>query len=152
MKRILVIDDRDDLRSVFAATLVVGGYAVRGARDGREGIIMVLEERPDLILCDINMPGMDGYRTLEAIRKFPGTADIPVIMMTGSVAQNEFRRVMDSGADDYLAKPFAPSQLLAAVKSRLERQAKTKREATPRAAAAEPQAHFSFALPIPQAA
>ena len=80
MKRILVIDDREDIRSIVAATLVLAGYAVRGASDGREGIVMVLEERPDLILCDINMPGMDGYRTLEAIRKCPQTADLPPVV------------------------------------------------------------------------
>ena len=123
MKRILVIDDREDIRSIVAATLVLAGYAVRGASDGREGIVMVLEERPDLILCDINMPGMDGYRTLEAIRKCPQTADLPFILMTGSVERNEFRRAMNCGADDYLTKPFAMSQMLAAVKSRLERHA-----------------------------
>ena len=123
MKRILVIDDREDIRSIVAATLVLAGYSVRGASDGRQGIMMVVEERPDLILCDINMPGMDGYRTLEAIRRCPGTADIPFILMTGSVEKSEFRRAMNCGADDYLSKPFAMSQMLASVKTRLERHA-----------------------------
>src|SRR5262245_43237195 len=105
MKNILVIDDRDDMRSMIAATLVVAGYAVRGAADGRSGLLMVLETPPDLILCDINMPGIDGYRTLEAIRKCATTADIPFIIMTGSVAHrehSEFRHAMNCGADDYL--------------------------------------------------
>ena len=156
MKRVLVIEDRDDLRAVFAATLVVGGYSVRGARDGREGIVMVLAEHPDLILCDINMPGMDGYRTLEAIRKCPGTADIPFIMMTGSTVHSEFRRAMNCGADDYLAKPFAPSQLLAAVKTRLERHAGPQREVAQRdSQPAEAETWFCLhesAMPVTHAA
>src|ERR1700677_5344627 len=122
MKYVLVIDDHDNMRSMIAATLVVAGYAVQGARDGREGIMMVLAPRPGLILCDINMAGMDGHRTLEAIRKFPNTADIPFIMMTGSVVPSEFRRAMNCGADYFLTKPFTPDELLAAVKSRLARQ------------------------------
>lgn len=132
MKYILVIDDDDNMRSVIAATLVVAGYAVQGARNGREGIMMVLADRPGLILCDINMASMDGYRTLEAIRKYPGTADIPFIMMTGSVIQSEFRRAMDCGADDYLSKPFSPVELVNAVKSRLARHSQSQREVTRR--------------------
>jgi CheY-like chemotaxis protein len=128
MKSILIIDDQDDIRSVTAAALVVAGYTARGAKDGREGIVKVLAQRPDLILCDIKMPGMDGYRTLEAIRKFPHTSDIPFIMMTGSVVGSEFRRAMNCGADDYLAKPFTADQLIAAVKSRLARQSKSQQE------------------------
>ncbi len=134
MKRILVIDDQDDMRSMIAATLVVAGYSVRGATDGRDGILKLLIERPDLILCDIKMSGMDGYRTLEAIRKFPRTADIPFIIMTGSVVRSEFRRAMNYGADDYLSKPFTPDQLLAAVESRLARQSHSERETRRRGA------------------
>jgi CheY-like chemotaxis protein len=127
MKKILVIDDRDAIRCGIATTLATAGYAVREATDGRDGIVKVLAERPDLILCDINMPGMDGYRTLEAIRKCPGTADILFIMMTGSVVQSEFRRVMNCGADDYLSKPFTARQLLDAVESRFMRQSHSQR-------------------------
>lgn len=122
MKRILVIDDQDDMTSMIAAILVVAGFAVRGATDGRDGILKVLAERPDLILCDIKMRGMDGYRTLEAIRKFPGTADIPLIMMTGSTVKAEFRRELDCSGVGFLSKPFTPGQLLAAVESGLARQ------------------------------
>ncbi len=117
---------------MIAATLVVAGYSVRGATDGRDGILKVLIERPDLILCDIKMSGMDGYRTLEAIRKFPRTSDIPFIIMTGSVVRSEFRRAMNWGADDYLSKPFTPDNLLAAVESRLARQSNSVREITRR--------------------
>jgi CRP/FNR family cyclic AMP-dependent transcriptional regulator len=125
MKTILVIDDRDDLRMMIADTLAVAGYAVREARNGRDGILMVLAQRPDLILCDINMPEVDGYRTLEAIRKCDGTAGIPFIMMTGSVIQNNFRRAMNSGADDYMPRPFTPAELITMVEARLARQSRT---------------------------
>jgi CheY-like chemotaxis protein len=122
MKRILVIDDDSGVRSVIATTLEDSGYSVRQAKDGREGIQMVIAERPDLIICDVKMPGLDGYRALEAIRKCSGTAAIPFILMTGSMGPDDFRRGMVSGADDYLVKPFKPEDLIAAVNSRFARQ------------------------------
>jgi CheY-like chemotaxis protein len=122
MKSILVIDDRTEMRLVIASTLVHAGYSVRQAKDGREGIQMVIVQKPDLIICDVKMPGLDGYRTLEAIRKCSGTAAIPFILMTGSMGRNDFRRGMASGADDYLMKPFTPAELISAVRSRFARQ------------------------------
>ena len=122
MKSLLVIDDSSEMRFVIASTLVDSGYSVRQARDGREGIQMVVAHKPDLIICDVKMPGLDGYHTLEAIRKCPGTAAIPFILMTGSMGKNDFRRGMASGADDYLRKPFTPEELIAAVRSRFARQ------------------------------
>ena len=122
MKSVLVIDDQDDLRSVIVATLEYAGYAVRQANNGRDGILEVLAQRPDLILCDVRMPEMDGYRTLAAIRKFHGTAAIPFILMTGSVGRSEFRQAMVCGADDYLMKPFSALELIGAIESRLARQ------------------------------
>jgi CheY-like chemotaxis protein len=122
MKTVLVIDDNDDVRSVIVATLTQAGYAVHEAGNGRDGILTVLAQRPDLILCDVKMPGMDGYRTLAAIRKFRSTAAIPFILMTGSMGRAEFRKAMVCGADDYLMKPFSVSELIAAVESRLSRQ------------------------------
>ncbi len=122
MKNILVIDDSSDMRLTVSSTLAHAGYSVRQARDGREGIQKVIHQKPDLIICDVKMPGLDGYRTLEAIRKCPGTAAIPFILMTGSMGQNDFRRGMASGADDYLMKPFTPAELIAAVTSRFTRQ------------------------------
>jgi CheY-like chemotaxis protein len=122
MKAILVIDDSSDVRLLMTSTLVRSGYSVRQAKNGCEGILMVIAQKPDLIICDVRMPGLDGYRALEAIRKCPGTAAIPFILMTGSVTRNDFRRGMVSGADDYLMKPFTSSELNAAVKSRFARQ------------------------------
>jgi CheY-like chemotaxis protein len=129
MKSILVIDDKDEIRSVIFAALAYAGYTVRQARNGREGILMVLAQRPDLILCDVKMPEMDGYRTLAAIRSFPDTASISFILMTGSMSRDEFRHAMVCGADDYLMKPFSARELIKAVESRLTRQMHVQSEA-----------------------
>lgn len=124
MNSILVIDDDDEVRSVVVTTLAQSGFSVREAKDGRVGIQMILVEKPDLIICDVRMPSMDGFRTLSAIRKFPATAAIPLILMSGSdtLGRDNFRRGMASGADDFLLKPFTPSELIEAVESRLTRQ------------------------------
>ena len=129
MKNIFVIDDIAEVRSVIFATLAHARYTVRQASNGREGILMVLAQRPDLILCDVLMPEMDGYRTLAAIRSFPGTAAIPFILMTGSMGREEFRHAMVCGADDYLMKPFTAHELVKAVKSRLARHTHVQTEA-----------------------
>ena len=129
MKNILVIDDKDEVRAVIVATLIYAGYTVRQAKNGRDGILMLLVQRPDLILCDVRMPEMDGYRTLAAIRNVPGTAAIPFILMTGSMGREEFRHAMVCGADDYLMKPFTAHELVKAVKSRLARHTHVQTEA-----------------------
>jgi CheY-like chemotaxis protein len=129
MKNILVIDDKDEVRAVIVATLIYAGYTVRQAKNGRDGILMLLVQRPDLILCDVRMPEMDGYRTLAAIRNVPGTAAIPFILMTGSMGRAEFRQAMVCGADDYLMKPFTALELIGAVQSRIARQTHMRSEA-----------------------
>src|SRR5581483_11442910 len=103
MNSILVIDDDDEVRSVVVTALAQSGFSVREAKDGRVGIQMILAEKPDLIICDVSMPSMDGFRTLSAIRKFPATAAIPLILMSGSdtLGRDNFRRGMASGADDF---------------------------------------------------
>jgi CheY-like chemotaxis protein len=133
MKNILVIDDNDDVRSIVAAVLRNFGFVVREANDGGAGIQMVLEERPDLIITDVRMPGMDGHHLLNAIRELQATASIPVILMTGSASHDDFRRGMVSGADDYLHKPFTPDELIEAVLSRLIRQTDMEMDAYNRA-------------------
>lgn len=122
MKNILVIDDSDDVRLIVATVLRNFGFAVRQASSGEEAIQMVFAEAPDLIICDVCMPGIDGHRMLSAIREFQTTAPIPFILMTGSGSHDDFRRGMVSGADDYLYKPFTPDELIEAVLSRLSRQ------------------------------
>src|ERR1700761_2978107 len=105
MKRVLIIDDKEEIRSVVATTLRQFGFATLEATNGPEGIQVALANEPDVILCDVNMGGMDGFETLEAIRELGQFATTPFILMTGSVGPEGFRRGMSAGADDYLQKP-----------------------------------------------
>jgi two-component system, sensor histidine kinase and response regulator len=122
MKNILVIDDKEEIRNLIKAVLGNFGFKVLEAGNGQIGVQMLRDQKPDLVLCDINMPGMDGYETLDAVRESSVTASIPFILMTGQVSRDGFRRGMVCGADDYLVKPFTTDELIEAVMSRLERQ------------------------------
>ncbi|HEX3800680.1 MAG TPA: response regulator [Verrucomicrobiae bacterium] len=133
MKSVLIIDDKEEVRSVVKATLTQFGFATHEASDGREGIQKALMHLPDLILCDVNMNGMDGFRTIEAIRELSLFAATPIILMTGSVGHEGFRRGMNLGADDFLQKPFQPDDLIEAVVSRLVRNAELQALAQKRA-------------------
>jgi CheY-like chemotaxis protein len=128
MHNVLVIDDVDDVRRAVVDTLQHFGFGTREARDGRVGIQMALEDAPDLIICDVRMPEMDGFRTLTAIRDNPAIANIPFIFLTAAMDKSDWRRGMVSGADDYLTKPFTPGELLEAVTTRLARQTELKCE------------------------
>src|SRR6185312_5221256 len=110
MKKVLIIDDADEVRLVVRTALTQFGFATHEACNGREGIEMALIHVPDLIICDVNMSGMDGFSTLEAIRDLPLFTTTPFILMTGSVGHDGFRRGMSCGADDYLQKPFQPDE------------------------------------------
>jgi len=133
MKDILVIDDTEDIRNLIKAVLGNFGFNVLEAGNGRMGVQMLRDHKPDLVLCDINMPGMDGYETLDAVRQSSTTASIPFILMTGLVSRDSFRRGMVGGADDYLVKPFTTEELIEAVMSRLARQTDFQIEADKRA-------------------
>jgi len=121
MKSILVIDDKDDVRSFINLALSSFGFCVRQAHDGETALQMIVEAKPDLIICDVNLPYVDGYEILSAVRASSTTAAIPFILMTGLVSANGFRRAMIAGADDYLIKPFSPDDLVDSVMSRLVR-------------------------------
>ena len=122
MKNILVIDDKEEIRTLIKAVLGNYGFNVIEAENGQRGVQMLQDHRLDLVVCDINMPGMDGYQTLGAVRESSSTAPIPFILMTGLVSRDGFRRGMANGADDYLLKPFTTDELIDAVMSRLSRQ------------------------------
>jgi CheY-like chemotaxis protein len=122
MKNILVIDDNEMIRNLISTVLSTYGFSVQEAANGKIGMQMIREQNPSLVICDVNMPGMDGYETLGAVRQSSSTAPIPFILMTGMVSRDGFRRGMVCGADDYLVKPFTPDELVEAVMSRLARQ------------------------------
>jgi DNA-binding response OmpR family regulator len=122
MKNILVIDDNEAIRNLIAAVLAEYGFNVQEAASGQLGVQMIHDHRPSLVICDVNMPGMNGYETLETVRDSAVTAPLPFILMTGLMSRDGFRRGMSSGADDYLVKPFTPDELIESVMSRLSRQ------------------------------
>src|SRR5579863_6447910 len=102
MQHILVIDDSDEVRGVVVQTLKHFGFSAREAKDGRAAIQMAQVELPYMIICDVRMPEMDGYKTLAAIRDLPETANVPFIFLTAAMDRRDIRRGMVSGADDYL--------------------------------------------------
>src|SRR5437899_612867 len=129
MQKILVIDDEEWLREMVHLALSQKGYEVIEAGNGATGLQVALKELPDLILCDVNMEKMDGYRTLSAMRAEPATASIPFILMTGLADNAGMRHGMELGADDYLPKPFTIEALYAAVEARLKKASALRHEA-----------------------
>ncbi|MVM30154.1 response regulator [Spirosoma sp. HMF4905] len=121
--KILVIEDETHIRENVAALLTLKGYAVATAPNGREGLLQAIVYLPDLILCDIRMPEMDGYQLLEAIRNNRSLATVPFIFLTAKTEETDLRRGMVLGADDYLTKPFTLDSLLQSIESRLQREA-----------------------------
>ena len=121
VKRILVIDDEAKLRKQFSALLSLEGFSVIEARNGREGVELAQREQPDLVLCDITMPEMNGHRVIESLRADAKTAHLPFIFLTGWSERGDIRTGMNLGADDYLTKPVDPDELITAVKARLRR-------------------------------
>jgi two-component system, sensor histidine kinase and response regulator len=127
-KKVLVIDDTEEIRMIIAESLSLYGFLTLSAEDGTTGVEMARDNMPDLIICDINMPNMDGYATLTALREEDSTATIPFIFLSGASDKLNMRRGMELGADDYLTKPFTHKELMAAVNARLEKHADLKRE------------------------
>jgi DNA-binding NarL/FixJ family response regulator len=121
VKRILVIEDDARLRSQCVELLRLEGYEVIEARNGREGIECARREQPDLVLCDITMPEVNGHRVLETLRAEPRTANLPFVFLTGWSEREDVRTGMNLGADDYLVKPIVPEELFASVRARLQR-------------------------------
>ena len=119
MVNILVIEDEPILREEIVEWLILEGYNAYSASDGRIGVDAALSHLPDLIVCDILMPQVDGYNVLLEVHAHPATVNIPFIFLTAKVAQDEIRKGMDLGADDYITKPFTRVTLLHAIAARL---------------------------------
>jgi len=121
MKKILIIEDNEDVRENTADLLKLVHYNVCTSADGASGIQKARSFIPDLIICDIMMPGMDGYQVLEALQANIKTAGIPFVFLSAKADKTDVRKGMNLGADDYLTKPFEEHELLEAVNSRLKR-------------------------------
>jgi DNA-binding response OmpR family regulator len=123
MTKILVIEDDDLTRQAIYNILTFSGYEVEVAEDGPQGVDKAQEHTPDLIVCDIMMPTLDGFGVLRALQCDKETAQIPFIFLTARTDRTDMRQGMELGADDYLTKPFAASELRAAVEARLTKHA-----------------------------
>ena len=117
-RRILVVDDEADIRALLVDLLERGGYAVSTAANGREALRALYVVRPELVVLDVKMPGMDGWQTLERIREL---TEVPVLMLTARAAELDKVRGLKAGADDYVPKPFGHQELLARTEALLRR-------------------------------
>jgi CheY-like chemotaxis protein len=126
MKKILIIEDDKSLLGSLSDVLKDEGFETYTALGGKEGLEFLDNLTPDLIICDVMMPGMDGYQVLETISKNESTATIPFIFLTARNERNDQRRAMDMGADDFLNKPFSLDELLTTIDIRLKKSEKVK--------------------------
>jgi len=131
MKKILLIEDNDDIRENTAEILELSNYKVIVAENGKVGVEKAIEHTPDLIVCDIMMPGLDGYGVLHAVHKNEAIKNTPFIFLTAKTERSDFRKGMELGADDYITKPFEGIELLNAVESRLKKIELLKSELSP---------------------
>ncbi|MGB7443686.1 MAG: response regulator [Coleofasciculaceae cyanobacterium] len=127
-KKILVIEDEEDIRENIGEILSAEDFEVIDADNGQSGVKLALEETPNLIICDIMMPEMDGYGVLQQLRQNPITEAIPFVFLTARAAKEDLRQGMELGADDYLTKPFTRNSLLKAITTRLEKQITIERQ------------------------
>jgi CRP-like cAMP-binding protein len=121
-KKVLVIEDNHDIRENIAEILQLAGYTVFEADNGKTGVDLALKNIPDIILCDIMMPELDGYGVLFMLNKHPEMATVPFIFLTAKAERLDLRKGMEMGADDYLTKPFDDMELLNAIETRLKKQ------------------------------
>ena len=121
MGKILVIEDDDNIRANVLDLLEAEGFEGIGARDGQSGVELAVRELPAMIICDVAMPGIDGFEVLEILSMKPATAAIPFVFLTARAERANVRRGMALGADDYITKPFTRAELLEAIVSRLKR-------------------------------
>jgi DNA-binding NarL/FixJ family response regulator len=129
MHTILVIEDEPEMLRNMITILRMEGFKPVSAENGRLGVEAVRREKPDLILCDVMMPELDGYGVLESLRANPETIGIPFVFLTAKGEKGDVRAGMNLGADDYLAKPVDADELLATVHARLERHAEKEQAA-----------------------
>lgn len=130
MFKILVIEDEETIRENVIEFLLSEQFEAYGAENGKTGIALAHQYQPNLILCDILMPDLDGYTVLSELQKQSETAKIPFIFLTAKSERDDLRLGMELGADDYLLKPFAPMKLLRVIRARLKKQQQYLSEST----------------------
>src|SRR6266516_5469436 len=139
MKKILVIEDEPEMRRNIAVLLRYKGYEPIAAQNGRAGVEMARKEKPELILCDVMMPELDGYGVLRALQEDAKLALIPFIFLTAKGEKDDLRSGMNLGADDYLTKPVGNDDLVRAIEARLRRsEQQINREFKPDFSSSEP--------------
>lgn len=121
MNTVLLIEDNEDIRENMAEIMELSGYKVLTSPDGKEGVEAAIHHKPDIIICDIMMPVLDGYGVIHMLQKNPETQNIPFIFLTAKAERTEMRKGMELGADDYITKPFNGTELLNAIESRLRK-------------------------------
>lgn len=129
-KKILVVDDEVRLRENICELLDLNGFLTAAAENGQQAEQQVREFQPDLVICDIRMPLMDGYEFLQRLRENTERKDIPLIFISAKVERDDIRKGMNLGADDYLTKPFAFTELMARIQALLRRAAPLREDAT----------------------
>jgi DNA-binding NarL/FixJ family response regulator len=145
MPKILVIEDEPEMRHNLMALLRYSEYQAVAAENGRTGLEIARRERPDLIVCDIMMPELDGYALLQALREDAELAHIPFIFLTAKSEKEDLRSGMNLGADDYLTKPVANNEIIQAIEARLRRsRRRVEREFKPDFSSAEPLLSFGL--------
>lgn len=142
MSRILIIDDEPNIRETISDLLELKGYEVLTAADGTIGLTKAIASKPDLIVCDVMMPEMGGWEVLQAIRAEKGIENTPFLFLTAKVEQEDRRKGMNLGADDYLSKPFHKDDLFQAVATRLNRSHQIQQEISEKVRELDSQLHY----------
>ncbi|NEP02063.1 MAG: response regulator [Symploca sp. SIO2E9] len=120
MKKILVIEDEIFIRDNLIELLEIEGFEAVGADNGEQGVLFAQQQHPDLILCDVMMPELDGFGVLEQLRQDPVTAKIPFMFLTASADRTNLHKIRELGINDYILKPFNVEKFLEVISSRLE--------------------------------
>ena len=139
-QRLLIIEDNEEVRENLAEILEIYGYITVTAKNGLEGVKACIQDPPDMVLCDIMMPELDGYGVLNLLSENERTAGIPFIFITAKTETEDIRRGMNLGADDYITKPFYKDELLQVIRTRLKKAALRNKAAS---SAPEKQVHLS---------
>ncbi len=143
---VLVIEDNDDVREQLATILSLEGFCVRKAANGRRGLEMVHQQMPDLVLCDLTMPDLDGWQTLASLRADPATVSLPFLCLSARTDRRDLRRAMEAGADDFITKPYTSLEILTAIRAALDRVARSARLSVTRVE----QLHLDLSAALPR--